>query len=83
MNIFSKENKQKRKSASRSKGFVGIIVIIIIALVILHLAGIDIENILSKQSVKDFAIYVRDMLKIVWDDLKQIATFIRELPESK
>lgn len=62
---------------NKQKGFIEFIVVIIVALVILHLLGIDIQTLLAKQWVKDFAIYVRDLLKLVWVDLLQIFAFVK------
>ncbi|MES3005548.1 MAG: hypothetical protein V4664_01225 [Patescibacteria group bacterium] len=66
-------------SGHKSSGFIEIIVVIIVALVGLHLLGIDLTDILSKQWVKDFAIYVRDLLILVWNDIKEIIAFIKGL----
>jgi hypothetical protein len=77
MNISSKKDLQRGKS--QSGGFIEIIVVIIVALVALHLLGIDIKDLLSKQWVKDFAIYVRDLLRLVWQDILDIVAFIKGL----
>lgn len=66
-------------STNNQKGFVELIVVVIVALVILHLLGISISGLLAKQWVRDFAIYVRDMLKFVWSDLLEIAAFIKSI----
>lgn len=72
---FNKENKP-------SRGFIEIIVVIIVALVALHLLGLDLTELLSRQWVQDFAIYVRDLLKLVWADIKEIFVFFKNLPSN-
>jgi hypothetical protein len=64
-------------------GFLQIIIVIIVALIALHLLGINLKDLLSKQWVQDFAIYVRDLLKLVWADLKEIIVWAKNLPDSK
>jgi hypothetical protein len=61
------------------RGFIEIIVVIIVALVLLNLIGIDLKSVLAKESVKQFFEYVKDMCILVWDDLKMIANFIKNL----
>ena len=61
------------------RGFIEIIVVIIVALVLLNLIGIDLKSVLAKESVKQFFGYVKDMCILVWDDLKMIVEFIRNL----
>lgn len=74
-----KNSMQKRKS----DGFIEIIVVIVVALIALHLLGIDLKELLSKQVVQDFAIYMRDMLKLVWADILDIIQWIKDLPASE
>jgi hypothetical protein len=69
MNNFKKEN----------QGFLELIVVIIIALVLLHVLGIDIKTILSKPWVKDFFSYMIAILKLVWQDILEIVAFIKGL----
>lgn len=64
------------------KGIVEIIVVVIIALVLIHLLGIDLKSLLSQEWVKNFAIYIRDLLKLVWGDLRQIIAFIKDISGS-
>ncbi len=64
-------------------GFLQIIIVIIVALIALHLLGINLKDLLSKQWVQDFAIYVRDLLKLVWADIKEIIVWAKNLPDSK
>ena len=61
------------------RGFIEIIVVIIVALVLLNLIGVDLKAVLAKESVKQFFGYVKDMCILVWDDLKMIVEFIRNL----
>lgn len=67
---------------NQSGGFVEFIVAIVIAIVMLHLLGIDIVSVLSKPAVREFALYVRDLLVMIWHDLVQILGFIREIINS-
>lgn len=69
----------KISNRKQQGGFIEIIVVIIVALVALHLLGIDLTELLSKQWVKDFAIYVRDMLKLVWKDILEIIAWFKSL----
>jgi hypothetical protein len=62
-----------------NKGFIEIIVVIIVALVLLNLIGIDLKAVLAKESVKQFFGYAKDMTILVWNDLKLIVEFIRNL----
>lgn len=59
----------------KQKGFIQIIVVIIIALVLLRLLGINVIDILNKPAIKEFAVYVKDMLKAVWTDIVSIFNF--------
>lgn len=61
------------------RGFIEIIVVIIVALVLLNLIGIDLQAVLAKESVKQFFGYVKDMIILVWNDLKLIVEFIKNL----
>lgn len=67
----------KRKNLNTQKGFLELIVIVLIALILLRFLGIDIEAILAKQWVKDFFGYVKDMLILVWQDVLQIITSVK------
>ncbi len=71
MNIHNKNNKQG--------GFLEIIVVIIIALVLLNVLGIDIKEVLAKPWVKDFASFIISMFKLVWADILQIVAFVKDL----
>ncbi len=87
MNPLMKKDKELENVSARSpkkpsrtkKGFLEIIVVIIIALVLLNVLGIDIKDILAKPWVKDFAQFIWNLLKIVWDDVLQIVAFIKDL----
>lgn len=63
------------ESMSANAGFIQIIVIVIIGLVLLRLIGVNVIEWLNTPAVKDFSLYVRDMLKAVWADLVSIVTF--------
>ena len=75
-------NQQSEVSSSRKinqKGFIEVIVVIIVALVLLNVIGVDLKAVLAKDSVRQFAQYVKDMIVLVWDDLKLIADFIKNM----
>lgn len=63
-------------------GFLELIVVVIIALVLLNVLGIDIKDILAKPWVKEFAVFIWDLLKLVWADILQIVAFIKDLVAS-
>ncbi len=60
---------------SANAGFIQIIVVVIIGLVLLRLLNVNAVEWLNTTTVKDFGIYVRDMLKAVWADLTSIVNF--------
>lgn len=60
---------------NNQKGFIKIIVTIVIALVLLRILGINILDILDKPWFKELAVYIKDMLKQVWVDIKLIFEF--------
>ena len=68
-----------RQREINNKGFIEIIVVIIVALVLLNLMGIDLKAVLAKESVRQFFTYVKDMIILVWSDLKLIVEFIRNV----
>ncbi|MES2985570.1 MAG: hypothetical protein V4686_00405 [Patescibacteria group bacterium] len=57
---------------SNQKGFLEVLVIILIALILLRFLGIDIDAILAKEGVQSFFAYVKDMLVLVWGDFMKI-----------
>jgi hypothetical protein len=59
------------------RGFIQILVVIVLALVILHLLDIDIQTVLARPGVHDFAVYIKQMLVLVWQDLKEIFYFVK------
>lgn len=62
---------------TKKGGFIEIIVAIIIGLVILRLLNIDLGTLLGQQWVVDFAIFVRDMIKLVIEDIVKIIHFVQ------
>lgn len=65
-----------KRFKSNQKGFLEIIVVVLIALILLRFLGISIDGILAKESVREFFGYVKDMLGLVWEDfLKIIGAF--------
>lgn len=83
MNPFNQSSKApkdlKKTYQSGEQGFVEFIVVIIIALVILHYLNIDLGTLLQKEWVRNLAIFIRDLLKLVWNDLKIIIDFIKSI----
>lgn len=77
MMYIYKMNHMKRKKLNTQKGFLELIVIVLIALILLRFLGIDIKAILAKQWMKDFLGYVKDMLVLVWQDFLQIVASIK------
>lgn len=62
---------------TQQKGFFELIIIVLIALILLRFLGINIETILAKAWVKDFFVYVKDMLILVWQDVMKIWTAMK------
>ncbi len=62
---------------NKQGGFVEIIVAVIIGLVILRLLNIDLSTLLQQEWVVNFAIFVRDMLKLVIEDIVKIIHFVQ------
>lgn len=72
MYISMKTNRFK----TNQKGFLEVLVVILIALILLRFLGISVDGILAKEGVKEFFTYVKDMLVLVWEDfLKIIGAF--------
>jgi hypothetical protein len=67
------------KFDSKQGGFLELIVVIIIALILLHVLGIDLKSVLAQPWVKDFFTYMIALLKIVWQDILEIVAFIKGL----
>ncbi len=72
-----------KKLKTGQGGIVEIIVVVIISLVLLHLLGIDLKSLLQQEWVKNFAIYIRDILKLVWQDILDIVAFVKEIAGNK
>jgi hypothetical protein len=68
---------KKTVAISKNKGFIQIIVVIVIALIVLRLLGFSIATILSKPWAHEFAVTVKSMLVAVWADIKAIFFFFR------
>jgi uncharacterized protein involved in cysteine biosynthesis len=62
---------------TQQKGFLEIIVVVLIALILLRFLGISVESILAKAWVREFFGYVKDMLVLVWQDIKSIFAAIK------
>jgi hypothetical protein len=73
MKLFPSTHKEKQS------GLLEILVVVIIALVLLNVLGIDIKEVLAKPWVREFALYTISMMKIVWKDILEIVAFIKEI----
>ncbi len=60
-----------------NKGFIQLIILIIIALLILHFLGISLANLLNQQSVHNFFVYLWSLTKIIWADFLLLLNFIK------
>lgn len=68
MYIYMKKNQYK----TNQKGFLEVLVVILIALILLRFLGINIEEILAKAVVQQFISFVKDMFSLVWGDFVKI-----------
>ena len=68
---------RNRLQQNKQKGFLELIVIILVALILLKFLDIDINAILAKQWVQEFISYVKEMLVLVWQDLVAIFNAIK------
>lgn len=66
-----------RMRNKKQDGFLEVIVIILVALILLRFLDIDISSILNKVWVKEFFAYVKEMLILVWQDLKAIFVAVK------
>ncbi len=73
MKLFPSTHKEKQS------GLLEILVVVIIALVLLNVLGIDIKEVLAKPWVREFASYTISMMKIVWKDILEIIAFVKEI----
>lgn len=78
-NMNTKLDSYRKNKQYAQSGFIQIIVIIVVALIILRLVGVHIEDILAKPWVKDFAREVKEMLILVWQDILKIFGFAKEV----
>ncbi len=62
---------------NKQKGFLELIVIVIVALILLRFLNIDINGILANEWVKEFIGYTKEMLVLVWQDLVTIFNALR------
>lgn len=74
MYISMKINQYK----TNQKGFLEVIVVVLIALILLRFLGISVESIWAKDAVKEFVGYVKDMLALVWKDFMYIVNAVLE-----
>jgi uncharacterized protein involved in cysteine biosynthesis len=68
--------KNKYKN-TKQKGFLELIVILLIALILLRFLGISVEGIFAKAWVREFIGYTKDMLVLVWQDLLKIVGVVK------
>lgn len=77
--LTSENNSKIYKLQNKNAGFLELIVVIIIALVLLNVLGIDINEILARPWVREFGTYIMSMLRLVWEDILAIFVFIKDL----
>lgn len=65
------------KRSTQQKGFLELIVIVLVALILLRFLNIDIQAVLAKEWVQDFIRYVKDVMILVWQDAVSIFNSIR------
>lgn len=63
----------------QQRGFLQLIVLIIIALVLLNVLGVNLAEVLAKPWVREFGAYIVSLIKIVWQDILIIIAFIKDL----
>ena len=63
---------KKNLNNTKQKGFLEVLVVILVALILLRFLGIDIDTILAKEGVQSFFKYVKDMMLLVWGDFMKI-----------
>ncbi len=67
----------KNNPRNNQKGFLELIVIILVALILLKFLDIDINAFLAKDWVKEFFAYTKDMFVLVWQDIVSIYNAIK------
>ena len=67
------------KNLKDQRGFLELIVVIIIALVLLNVLGFNMKEFLAKPWVHEYGLYAAGMLKLVWQDILQIVAFVKDL----
>lgn len=65
------------KRSTQQKGFLELIVIVLVALILLRFLNIDVQAVLAKEWVQDFIRYVKDVMILVWQDAVSIFNSIR------
>lgn len=66
-----------RSNSKSNGGFIQLIIIIIIALLVLHFLNISLANILNKQGVHDFFVYLWGLTKTIWADFILLLNFLK------
>jgi len=67
----------KNNPRNNQKGFLELIVIILVALILLKFLNIDINAFLAKGWVKEFFAYTKEMFVLVWQDMVAIFKAIK------
>jgi hypothetical protein len=62
---------------NKKRGFLELIVIILVALILLKFLDIDINAFLAKDWVKEFFAYTKEMFVLVWQDIVAIFKAIK------
>ena len=73
-----KNNFKNNLRKNTQKGFLELIVIILVAIILLRFLNIDIDSILAKELFREFMAYTKDMLIMVWQDMISIIDAIRK-----
>ncbi len=58
-------------------GFLELIVIILVAIILLRFLNIDIEAVFAKEWFKEFVMYTKEMMSLVWQDIVAIFKIIK------
>jgi hypothetical protein len=72
-------NFPKNYKNSQTGGFVDLVMAVILSIVMLHLLGINIENVLARPETKSVALFIRDIFVLVWNDLVKVFVFIKDI----
>lgn len=66
-----------KKINRKQGGFLELVVIVLISLILLRFLDIDINSIFAKVWVKEFIMYTKEMLTLVWQDIITIFNAVK------